>query len=413
MNNTSFLEYAEDQKYVPLIWFDINYPTFAVKVKYSYPTSDPADFRDRALLQLIDLGMPYSTACAILMVNDPHQTILERFKSDTSGPQLVHFDKALNNLALTPMGKHKVERIELAKDGVACCFIDGFSGAPFPIDVINGLSDRFICSDIKNNPGGLYPFDPNIEQRLVELNAKLNDNKGRRYSYRLGIPEKSKETSMSLLSPKWMRNLSIGIFLDDQKIVRKIFCDKATDPISPFGWLENLSAFKLTGNGNNRRFSYIKEDEENTNAFTKVSSDSLRQLYEYSMKKEYGSEFLQNLNLSVDMKTGQCTIEIQHLDATTRNRSKILSFIEKGIMPIPLPGLVGTAFIKVQGTQEINNLSRLRNEINQSNVDWHQIIKRLQDQDEDSNNWRQILIAIDRHDLLFRHDVEKYIKYGK
>lgn len=257
MNNNTFLEYAESQGLAPLIWFDISYPTFAVKVKYSYPTSDPADFRDRALLQLIDLGMPYATACAILMVNDPHQTILERFKSDTPGPQLVHFDKNLNRLALTPMGKHKVERIELAKDGVACCFIDGFTGTPFPTDVVSGLADRFNCSDIKSNPGGLYPFAPNVEQRLVELNARLNDNKGRKYSYRLGIPEKSKETSISLLSPKWMKNLSIGIFLDGQKVVRQIFCDKSTKSVSPFGWLENLSAFKLTGSGNNRRFSYI------------------------------------------------------------------------------------------------------------------------------------------------------------
>lgn len=51
----------------------------------------------------------------------------------------------------------------------------------------------------------------------MELNARLNDNKGRKYSYRLGIPEKSKETSISLLSPKWMKNLSIGIFLDGQR----------------------------------------------------------------------------------------------------------------------------------------------------------------------------------------------------
>lgn len=411
MNNKAFLEYAENQGLAPLIWFDISYPTFAVKVKYSYPTSNPADFRDRALLQLIDLGMSYATACCILMVNDPHQTILERFKSDTPGPQLVHFDKILNRLALTPMGRHKVERIELAKDGVACCFIDGFSGKPFPIDVVNGLSDRFNCSDIKSNPGGLYPFDPNMEQRLVELNAKLNDNKGRKYSFRLGIPEKSKETSMSLLSSKWMRNLSIGIFLDEHKVVRKIFCDNSANPVSPFGWLENLSAFKLTGNGRNRRFSYVKEDDINTNVFTQVSVSSLRQLYEYSMEKEYGAEFLQNLNLSVDTETGQCTIVIQHLDATTRNRSKILSFIEKGIMPIPLPGLVGTAFVKVQATPEINNLGRLRNAINQSNINWHQIIKHLQN--EYPNNWRQILIAIDRHDLLFRCDVENYIKYGK
>lgn len=411
MNNDAFLEYAENQRLVPLIWFDISYPTFAIKVKYSYPTSDPADFRDRALLQLIDLGMSYETACAILMVNDPHQAILWRFKSDTPGPPLVHFDKNLNRLSLTPMGKHKVERIELAKDGVACCFIDGFTGTPFPKDVVSRLSDRFNCSDIKSNPGGLYPFDPNVEQRLVELSARLNDNKGRKYSYRLGIPEKSKDTLISLLSPKWMKNLSVGIFLDGQKVIRKIFCDKSMEPISPFGWLENLNAFKLTGSGNNRRFSYVKEEESNTNVFTQVSLSSLRQLYEYAMEKEYGSDFLRNLNMTIDTETGQCTIEIQQLGATTQNRSKMLSFIEKGLMPISLPGLVGSAFIYVKATQEITNLGYLRNDINQSNADWHQIIDRLKH--EHSDNWRQILIAVDRHDLLFRHDVENYIKNGK
>ena len=411
MNNNVFLEYAESQGLTPLIWFEINYPTFAVKVKYSYPTSDPADFRDRALLQLIDLGMPYATACSILMVNDPHQTILERFKSDTPGPQLVHFDKNLNRLALTPMGKHKVERIELAKEGVACCFIDGFTGTPFPTDVVSGLTDRFNCSDIKNNPNGLYPFDPNVEQRLVELNTKLNDNKGQHYSYKLGIPEKSKETSIRFLSSKWMKNLSIGIFFDGQKVVRQIFCDKSTKPVSPFGWLKNLSAFKLTFSGNNQRFSYVTEEESNTNVFTQNVSSSLRQLYEYSMEKEYGSDFLKSLNLAVDTETGQCTIEIQNIGVTTQNRSKMLSFIEKGLMPISLPGLVGSAFVKVKATPEITNLGHLRNIINHSNADWHQIIDRLKH--EYSDNWRKILIDIDRHDLLFRHDVENYIKYGK
>ena len=33
MNNNVFLEYAESQGLTPLIWFEINYPTFAVKVK--------------------------------------------------------------------------------------------------------------------------------------------------------------------------------------------------------------------------------------------------------------------------------------------------------------------------------------------------------------------------------------------
>ena len=130
MTDAIFIEYAKTNGLIPFAWFEINYPTYAVKVKYKYPTSDPADFRDRALLQMIDRGMPYSTACSLLMVTDPHQSILQRFKSDNPGPQLVHFDKMLNRLALTPIGRQRIEQIELAREGVSCCFIDGFTGKP-------------------------------------------------------------------------------------------------------------------------------------------------------------------------------------------------------------------------------------------------------------------------------------------
>ena len=65
MTDAIFIEYAKTNGLIPFAWFEINYPTYAVKVKYKYPTSDPADFRDRALLQMIDRGMPYSTACSL------------------------------------------------------------------------------------------------------------------------------------------------------------------------------------------------------------------------------------------------------------------------------------------------------------------------------------------------------------
>ena len=163
MNNSIFIEYAKANGLRPVAWFDINYPAYAVKVRYMYPTSNPADFRDRALLQLIDIGIPYPTACAILMIDDPHKSILERFKSDV--PQLVQFDKELNRLALTEIGKLKVERIELARNGVSSCLVDGFTGLPFPKDVVKYLSNGFSWKDASKIPGGVYPFEPAIEQR--------------------------------------------------------------------------------------------------------------------------------------------------------------------------------------------------------------------------------------------------------
>ena len=259
MNNNIILEYSRVNRLKPLAWFDINYPAFAVKVKYKYPTSDPTDFRDRAILQLIDLGMPYSSICSILMVTDPHQTILQRFKSDNPGPQLVFFDKILNRLALTPMGKQRVERIELAKDGVSCCFIDGFTGTPFPADVIENLKERFNCYEINSIPSGIYPFEADIERLITDLNSKICDGKGSRYLYRLGLPLKAKETTMTSLGPKWMKNLSVGVFTNGTEVVRKIFCDDKVKPISPFGWLENIDSFKLTGSVHSMRFAYIKK----------------------------------------------------------------------------------------------------------------------------------------------------------
>lgn len=410
MTDSTFIEYAKANNFTPFAWFDINYPAYAVKVKYKYPTSNPSDFRDRALLQLIDLGMPYSTACSLLMVTDPHQSILQRFKSDNPGPQLVHFDKMLNRLALTPIGIQRIEQIELAKDGVSCCFIDGFTGKPFPIDVVNNLKDRFECNEIYNIPGGMYPFEANIEHLIAELNARVNDGKGRNYQKRLGIPENARETSMTLLGPKWMRNLSIGLFLNGTEIVRKIFCDDNANAISPFGWLKNINYFKLDSNLRNKKFVYVTDTSDTTNVFVNNSPD-LRQLILSSIGTEYGEEFVKGITLTWYPETSNFKVFINSIDDMTRNRSRMLSIIERGIMSIKLTGMTGTMFIEVKASESINCLAHLRNKIDKSGHDWLEIIDMIRK--DYPNNWRQTLIAIDRHDLVFRHDIEQFIKYGK
>lgn len=410
MTNNTLIEYAKTNGLTPLAWFEVNYPTYAVKVKYKYPTSDPADFRDRALLQMIDLGVPYSTACSLLLVTDPYQSILQRFKSDEPGPQLVYFDKMLNQLALTPIGRQRIEQIELARDGVSCCFIDGFTGKPFPIDVVNNLKDRFECNEIYNIPGGIYPFNANIEHKIVELNAKLNDGKGRNYQKRLDIPEKSRETSMTLLGPKWMKNLSIGIFWNGTEVVRKIFCDDRSNPISTFGWLENINTFKLDGNVRSNKFVYVIDKSDSTNVFVNNSAD-LNQLILSTIGTEYGTEFVKGISLTWNPEMSQFQISINSIDETTRNRTRMLSIIENGIMSIKLTGMTGSLFIEVKASEIINSLGHLRNKIDKSGHDWHEIIDMIRKDYPD--NWRQTLNAIDRHDLVFRHDIEQFIKYGK
>ncbi|MDE6548551.1 MAG: hypothetical protein K2L22_06105 [Muribaculaceae bacterium] len=409
MNDTIVLEYAKANGLIPFAWFEINYPAYAVKVKYKYPTSDPADFRDRALLQMIDIGVPYSTACSLLMVNDPYQSILQRFKSDNPGPQLVHFDKMLNRLALTPIGRQRNAQIELAKDGVKCCFIDGFTGKPFPIDVVN-LKDRFECNEIYNIPGGIYPFDANIEHLIEGLNARINDGKGRYYQKRLGIPEKARETSMSPLGPKWMRNLSIGIFLNGSETVRRIFCDDKTTAISPFGWLEELNYFRLDGDVKSKKFIYVIDKSDSTNVFVNNSAD-INQLILSSIETEYGAEFVKGIDLACSPEMSRFQIFVNSIDKTTRNLSRMLSTIENGIMSIKIPGMAGSMFIEVKASESINNLGHLRSKIDKSGLDWHEIIDMVRNDYPD--NWRKTLIAINRHDLVFRHDMENFIKYGK
>lgn len=414
MNNTTFLEYAEANGLRPVAWFDINYPAYAVKVRYMYPTSNPADFRDRALLQLIDIGIPYATACAILMIDDPHKSILERFKSDV--PNLVQFDKELNRLALTEIGKLKVERIELARNGVSSCLVDGFTGLPFPKDVIKYLSNGFSWKDASNIPGGIYPFEPAIEQRIVELNTRINEGKGDKYQYRLGIPDKAKETSITLLGTKWMTNLSMGIFLKDTEVVRHIFCDDSANPISPFGWLVKPNILKITRNYKTSHFSLKLAGQNNYEVFTGIPHDDLRQIIAEEIGQEYGSEFIKSNDVDVNTETGLCVFKINTIGTVTKSRERLFLAINKKFLTLQLKGLIGSLFVSLQPDSKISALADLRARINEYQNNECQ--KSLNDiisevKEEYPNSWRQTLLTIGRHDLLFRHDVKQYIKSGK
>lgn len=410
MNNTTFLEYAEANGLTPVAWFDINYPAYAVKVRYMYPTSNPADFRDRALLQLIDIGIPYPTACAILMIDDPHKSILERFKSDV--PQLVQFDKELNRLALTEIGKLKVERIELARNGVSSCLVDGFTGLPFPKDVVKYLSNGFSWKDASKIPGGVYPFEPAIEQRIIELNTRINEGKGDKYQYRLGIPDKAKETSMTPLGTKWMTNLSMGIFLKDTEVVRRIFCDDSANPISPFGWLVNPNILKITRRDETSLFALKLAEQDKSEVFTGIPHDDLLQMIAEEIGQEFSSEFIKSNEVQGNTNTGLCVLKINTIDTITKGRERLFSAINKKFLPLQLKGIVGSLFVSLQPDSKISALADLRARINKyPKKPLNDIISEVKE--EYPHSWRQTLITIGRHDLLFRHDVTQYIKGGK
>lgn len=406
MNNSIFIEYAKANGLTPVAWFDINYPAYAVKVRYMYPTSNPADFRDRALLQLIDIGIPYPTACAILMIDDPHKSILERFKSDV--PQLVQFDKELNRLALTEIGKQKVERIELARNGVSSCLVDGFTGLPFPKDVVKYLSNGFSWKDASKIPGGVYPFEPAIEQRIIELNTRINEGKGDKYQYRLGIPDKAKETSITSLGTKWMTNLSMGIFLKDSEVVRRIFCNDSANPISPFGWLVNPNILKITPREKTSHFVLKLAEQDKSEVFTGISSDDLRQMIAEQIKQEYGPEFIKFNEVDANAETGLCILRLNTIDPVAKGRERLLSAVNKGVLSLQLKGMNGSLFVTLQPDSKISALACLRAQIDESIDSWENIISELKEKYPTS--WRKTLITIGRHDLLFRHDVTQYIK---
>ena len=208
-----------------------------------------------------------------------------------------------------------------------------------------------------------------------------------------------------------MKNLSVGVFTNGTEVVRKIFCDDKVKPISPFGWLENIDSFKLTGSVHSMRFAYIKKQQKSANLFVDIPSNDIIRVVKASIEVEYGSEFVNCISLYYDSETSRCVLQVNSLDNVMAGRSRILSVVEKKNMGIQLRGITGTLFIEVNANDSVNNLALLRKKIELSTQDWHEIIKRVRT--EYPNNWRQTLNSIGRHDLIFRYDIENFIKYGK
>lgn len=406
MNKETIISFATSKGLTPVAWFSIKYPVYTIKVRYQYPTSDPSDFQDRALLRLIDAGMPYNTACDILLIDDPHESILRRFTSSDTGPQLVSFDKESNRRVLTPMGHAKIERPVLSKRAVASCFIDGFSCEPFPKDVISNMdNNRFHPEEIGFIANGDYPFNPNIESRLEELNSRLKDKKDKKLLQRLQLPFNATEISISLISQEWIKDLSIGVFLKDEKIKRYLFCSDSESPISPFGYVESLDLFKLTIDDEKNRFGYRKDNQVSNSIFAAEVS-VLSKVVLTGIERWFGSGVVSKSFFDQAMAP---EIYIEELCGTKNSRAKLFRAISEGYMSIPMLGLVGDIFIKVNTTPEVYNLSKLREMIDSSVDDWDKSVREIQDQYPDK--WRKILLDIGRHDLLFRHDIENFIHY--
>lgn len=405
MNKETIINFATSKKLTPVAWFGIKYPAFAIKVRYHYPSSDPSDFQDRALLRLIDAGIPYNTACAILLIDDPHESILRRFSSSDPGPQLVNFDKELNRRALPPMGRARIERPVLNKRAVASCFIDGVSCEPFPKDVIEHLeSNRFHPEEIGFIANGDYPFEPTVESRLEELNTRLNDKKDKKLLLRLQLPSNAAEMSISLIDPEWIRDLSIGVFLKDEEIQRYLFCSDSESAITPFGYVQNLDLFKLTVN--EKKFGYRKDSQNSPSLFAAKTS-TLTEMLLAGIEHRYGKGVVSQSDISINPQTTVPEVYIENLDGAKSSRLKLLSSISEGYMSIPMSGLAGDIFIKVKTTPEVYNLSALKEMVDCSVGDWHKSVQEIQNRYPDK--WRKVLLDIGRHDLLFRHDIENFI----
>ena len=106
--------------------------------------------------------------------------------------------------------------------------------------------------------------------------------------------------------------------------------------------------------------------------------------------------------------TGLCVFSINTIDAIAKGRERLLSAVNKGILSLQLKGMNGSLFVTLQPDPKISALACLRAKIDESRAPWEDIISELKEKYPAS--WRQTLITIGRHDLLFRHDVTQYIK---
>lgn len=411
MNKDTVMKYAEAKGLEPLAWLELRYPAFAVKVQYSYPTSDPSDFQDRALLHLIDIGIPYRQACDLLLIDDPHDSILRRLKSDDPGPQLVHFNTQINRLALTPMGKARVEREQLVRTGTRVSYIDGFTGEPFPKDLVEQLKgDQFDAEGVADRlPNGEYPFDADIEQRIRAIETKVNDNKGDRYLQRLMLPPNAKEISLRSLGPRWVKNLSIGVFLKEGVLKRHLFCGDRTEGISPFGYVRDISKMTLTANPTTKKFGYKISNGAEDRLFSQKDSGAAERLLLMLLEKEFGIDKSCDCTLTQDAETGALSFEINRVGGSKTKKIKILKGVSDKIISTSLPGLAGNLFLKTKGSEQVEHIAHMRAKINEASGDWHEVVDALKEKYPE--NWRNILTETGRHDLLFRHDLKQYIHY--
>ena len=402
MNNQTIESFAKAEGLEPIVWFGIKYPSYSIKVKYSHPTSNPEDFKNRALLRLIDAQIPYVTACDILLIDDPHRSILWRFKYPESGPQLVMYDERRKCDVLTSMGQSYIEKPIVTKQSTESRFIDGFTCRPFPKDVVEKLeNDRWHSESTSYIPNGYWPFYN--ENDLV----KLNNTRDKGILKRLQLPTNVTESSFSLIDYEWIKDFSIGIFLKNGSLKRYIFCGDNASPICPFGYLQNVECFKLVINQKKDIVSYKKDTNQKNDEIFLNDIDAIINLINRRLESQF---VLTNSNAYSIEKSGFVPeIYVKELSGTKKKRTKFLEFIYDGYMTLPLPGITGSLFVRVKASPQIQDLAKMKKEIEVSEQNKFKHIEDMQRKYPD--RWRTLLLDMGRHDLLFLYDVEHFIKY--
>ena len=414
MNEKSIIKFAERYDLTPVAFFRINYPAYSVKIKYKVPTNDPLDFMQRALLRLIGAGISYKEASALLLINDPHNSILKKFKNDD--PVLVAFNHSKNRDDLTPLGRGRVERVVLTKSITVSGFVDGTTGEPFPMDMVENLENsRFHYEDIGYVPNADYPFDPEVESKLKKLETDLLESKTKNSKKRLRLPAKAVEIGISLLEGVWITDLSMGIFIKAGEVKRYIFCGNSDNVVSPFGYLQNPDAVSLFADPKNKTLTPRVFQDPVPTVF-EGSHEGIRGLVFDSLTKLYGPSQISSHNVKVDMFTGLTEVHIDKISGSKKQRARLLNDIENGatdsgcrFLRVKLPALHGVIYVKADVSAQIGAISQMKQKMVKDAMNWKHQVAMVKKEYPDS--WRQVLLDIGRKDLLFMHDKENFIKY--
>ena len=414
MNEKTIIKFADKYNLTPVAFFRLYYPAYSIKIKYKVPSNDPLDFLQRALLRLIGAGISYKEAAALLLIHDPHNAILKKFKNDE--PVLVAFDKMKNRDDLTPFGRSRVERVVLTKSITVSGFVDGTTGEPFPTDMVSRLENgAFHYVDIDFVPNRDYPFEPDVESKLHQLETDLIESKTKSLRKRLRLPAKAMDIGISLLEAVWVTDLSMGIFTKDGQVKRYLFCGDSDEVITPFGYLKDPASV-----------SFFAEPQKNTltprvfpdpiPTVMEGNHEGIKKLLYDSLTKLYGREQISLHNIKVDMLTGQTEIFIDKLAGTKKQRTRLLNDIENGVtdsgekfLRMRISGLPGVIYIKAEVSGHISGISVMKQKIVRDTTNWKNQLALIQKEYPD--NWRKVLRDIGRKDLLFIHDKEKFIKY--